>query len=53
MTRQIQKEVRIENLKKIEMDCNCGFRKLISLTVSYSKFPFCCLQHLKLGDIFV
>ena len=35
------------------MDCNCGFRKLISLTVSYSKFPFCCLQHLKLGDIFV
>ena len=48
-----KRRYRWTNLKKIEMDCNCGFRKLISLTVSYSKFPFCCLQHLKLGDIFV
>ena len=45
-----KRRYRWTNLKKIEMDCNCGFRKLISLTVSYSKFPFCCLQHLKLGD---
>ena len=36
MTRQIQKEVQIDNLKKTEMDCNFGFRKLISLTVIQS-----------------
>ena len=33
------------NLKRIETDCNCGFQKLVSLTV-FLKF-ICCLQCLK------
>ena len=42
MTWQIQKEVWIENLKKIEMDCNCGIRKLITLTVIQSSLFVVC-----------
>ena len=50
VTQQIQKyRHRWLNLKKIEMDCNCGYGKPVSLTVFPSSFLVFVLIDIILG----